>query len=132
MVNHKRVTILLILLIVLGVAISTKSLAFSYNEGQDEGTYTQVRVKVYLDELSGSASSEHNLYVKSFGGHIISAHFVLITDLHKKVDIFIPTQSGVWYTRTLSDQNTYTATAKSYTLIEDEATIDAYAQAMVP
>ncbi len=131
MVNRKTSTIL-ILLMMLGVAISTITLALSHNSDQDYGTYTKVKVDVYLDELSGSAFSEHGLYVKSFGGHIISGHFVLITDLHKKVDIFIPTQSGVWYTRTLSDQNTYTAIAKSYSLLEDEATIDALAQAMVP
>lgn len=128
--NHIIAIILLMVIIV--TTVSSVAFALYQDHDQDSGKYTIVKSDVYLDESSGSAFSKHSLYIKSFGGHYISGHFVLITDSQKQLYVFFPLQTGIWYTYSFKDQNTYTAIARSYSLIEDEGSIDAYAQAIVP
>ncbi len=82
-----------ILVVVLATTLPLVTLALYHDHGQDNGGYTIVKADAYLDEVSGSAFSQHGLYVKSFGDHIISGHFVLITDSRKQVYVFFPHQN---------------------------------------
>ena len=119
-----------LLILVLSITVNI-SYAMKQSSASDDGYLTRVAVSINLYEYDAVAVSTHSFYVKSFNGHPITAHYILITDNGEVGYVRLLTKTNQWYTWHIIGQNTYNAKAISYTLIEDEAEVDAFAETSV-